>query len=450
MKFKNVKSTRTYKYYLVANKNITNLFTKAQCTQRLYFNYGLKFLYQHYDVNHLNSFFPTGIRRQYLIRRMKQFARDKSIQHNFNLKSLDFNIQSTDKMLEQLCINFDKYRKNQYKRINYWTDKDKQKYLHTHRTKLSGFMRISYKHKDNEIKSLTLKQNGNRIFLNNNYNICLPYFKNIQTKESMSNIKNKQIMEARIVKRLTHFELQIVVKFEQSKNVTKKDIDKIVGLDVNSAKDEIFVLSNNEIISWNNEIDNKYKALNSKSRELQNYITTHNHGNDNSNKTNVTKLRLNKIKSKMNNILDNWELNIAKYLSNKYPVIAIEQLNSFELRMSKRYNPRFRKNTNHKLAKIQPTTFKQYMENVYENDGHVLFEVNTIDTSKTCNYCAYINHDLKFEKQWKCPNCHETINRDVNAANNIRDWAINPKHHAVYQQLERFKYLNKKNLVLQF
>ncbi|MCG4778812.1 transposase, partial [Eggerthella lenta] len=83
-------------------------------------------------------------------------------------------------------------------------------------------------------------------------------------------------------------------------------------------------------------------------------------------------------------------------------------LHSFDIRVSKRAkNYKMRKNINHKLAMLQPSTFRKQMEYIYQDRHGLLLEVNTIDTSKTCNKCGFINHDLKFEKQWTCPHCHQ-------------------------------------------
>lgn len=44
-------------------------------------------------------------------------------------------------------------------------------------------------------------------------------------------------------------------------------------------------------------------------------------------------------------------------------------------------------------------------------------------SSKTCNYCGYINKSLTLnDRQWVCPECGEVIDRDYNAACNLRDW----------------------------
>lgn len=152
----------------------------------------------------------------------------------------------------------------------------------------------------------------------------------------------------------------------------------------------------------------------------------------------------------MANIIDNWQLDCAKQFSKQYPILAMEQLNSFTMRISKRSKDyKLRKNTNHKLATVQPTSFRKMMETVYQNTGHLLLEVNSIDTSKNCSNCNYIYHELKVgEKQWKCPECGTEHDRDHNATLNIKTWAENPEQHAVLRQKNKYPYINKNDLVI--
>ena len=47
-------------------------------------------------------------------------------------------------------------------------------------------------------------------------------------------------------------------------------------------------------------------------------------------------------------------------------------------------------------------------------------------SSKTCNHCGYVNQSLTLkDRTWTCPNCGAEIIRDQNAAQNLRDNAIN-------------------------
>ena len=43
-------------------------------------------------------------------------------------------------------------------------------------------------------------------------------------------------------------------------------------------------------------------------------------------------------------------------------------------------------------------------------------------TDMRCNNCGYINKNLQLsEKLWTCPNCGITLQRDENAAKNIKE-----------------------------
>lgn len=46
-------------------------------------------------------------------------------------------------------------------------------------------------------------------------------------------------------------------------------------------------------------------------------------------------------------------------------------------------------------------------------------------SSKTCSNCGHINHDLQLrDRDWTCPICNSVLNRDVNAAVNIKTFAL--------------------------
>ena len=60
------------------------------------------------------------------------------------------------------------------------------------------------------------------------------------------------------------------------------------------------------------------------------------------------------------------------------------------------------------------------------NDCIVIKSDRFYPSSKTCNTCGYINHNLTLkDRKWTCPNCGSEIIRDANAGKNLRDNAIN-------------------------
>jgi len=65
----------------------------------------------------------------------------------------------------------------------------------------------------------------------------------------------------------------------------------------------------------------------------------------------------------------------------------------------------------------------EYKANWY--DRNIVFVDRFYPSSKTCNHCGYINKKLKLsDRQWVCPDCGSVIDRDYNAACNIKDEGI--------------------------
>ena len=85
---------------------------------------------------------------------------------------------------------------------------------------------------------------------------------------------------------------------------------------------------------------------------------------------------------------------------------------------------------NHKLAKsIHDCSWSKAMGLVeYKSKwyGRTFHKVNTFfPSSKTCNYCGNNNKDLTLsDRTWVCTSCGKVLDRDINAAFNIRDRGI--------------------------
>ena len=84
--------------------------------------------------------------------------------------------------------------------------------------------------------------------------------------------------------------------------------------------------------------------------------------------------------------------------------------------------------------------FKQYIQWEAIKCGHLVIECGRFDaTSKTCHNCSYYYKDLTLkDRSWTCPGCNTVLDRDDNAAINIRHMAL----------LKTIKGLNDGTIVL--
>lgn len=132
------------------------------------------------------------------------------------------------------------------------------------------------------------------------------------------------------------------------------------------------------------------------------------------------KLIVAKIHEKITNQrLDNLH-KISTYLVNKYDTICIENLNVSGMM------------SNPKLAKfIQDCgwrTFRELLEYKCEEKGKNLIVIGRFEpSSKRCNSCGYINQISLSDRIFNCTNCNKKIDRDFNAAQNIKDYGLGTK-----------------------
>lgn len=130
------------------------------------------------------------------------------------------------------------------------------------------------------------------------------------------------------------------------------------------------------------------------------------------------KKRVAKIHEKMKNQRYDWQHKESHRLADQYDVVCVEDINykgmAQGLRLAKATNDnafgQFRKLLSYKLAE----------------QGKKLITINKwFPSSKTCRHCGYVNADLSVsDRHWICLSCGSSIDRDVNAALNIRNEGI--------------------------
>jgi len=79
---------------------------------------------------------------------------------------------------------------------------------------------------------------------------------------------------------------------------------------------------------------------------------------------------------------------------------------------------------NHKLARAIANqswrALRLMLEYKCEWYGKQLIAINPFKTSQICSNCGYDDGKHKLDiREWTCPNCHKTLDRDINASKNI-------------------------------
>ena len=139
---------------------------------------------------------------------------------------------------------------------------------------------------------------------------------------------------------------------------------------------------------------------------------------NNSNNRNKARIKLAKLYKRITDKKQYYLHQVSNYLIDENQVICMEDLNVSGMLK------------NHKLAgNIQELNFGEFRRMLeYKANWYgrkLIFVDRFYPSSKTCNHCGYVNKKLKLsDRQWVCPNCGEIIERDYNAALNIRDEGI--------------------------
>ena len=80
---------------------------------------------------------------------------------------------------------------------------------------------------------------------------------------------------------------------------------------------------------------------------------------------------------------------------------------------------------NHKLARaISNMSWGEFFRQLeYKSEwyGKHFVKVDPKGTSQKCSCCGFVNKSLTLsDRQWECPECHSVLDRDLNAAINIK------------------------------
>jgi putative transposase len=186
--------------------------------------------------------------------------------------------------------------------------------------------------------------------------------------------------------------------------------DKLIGIDVG--------IKSYLTDSDGNKVENP-KFLKHALRELRVKQRKLSRAKKGSNNRKEAKLQVANCHEHVSNQRNDFLHKLANEYVAKYGVIKVENLQIQNM------------SQNHKLARdINDCSWGKFFELLsYKADeaGREVIKVPAKNTSRRCNVCGAINHDLKLsDRIWICQSCGAVHDRDINASKNIRDsevWA---------------------------
>jgi putative transposase len=131
------------------------------------------------------------------------------------------------------------------------------------------------------------------------------------------------------------------------------------------------------------------------------------------------------IMDDISNKKDNWLHNLTRWITDNVEYAVIEDMNLTDFHnkgsIDGKDNMELAGERGQRKAWTE-TPFGEFKQQLTYKMGDRLIKVDPAYTSKTCNHCGSVNMELTLsDRVWKCPSCGEVLDRDINAACNIRD-----------------------------
>jgi putative transposase len=296
----------------------------------------------------------------------------------------------------------------------------------------NGFPKFKSKHSNNQsVRFPADAISSKNDYLTNRLTLTKE-LKNIKFKCSK---KYKNILSESIIKSATlsktksnKYYLSFLLEINEIKDI-KKPLNEFIGLDL-GIKDFI-VDSNGNRIKNIKSIRNNEKKL----KKLNQRLSKKQKGSKNKEKQ---RIKLSKYHEKLNNIKENYLHLVSNQIINENQVIIIEDLNVSGMMKNK--------NLSKSIQELSLNRFKNlidYKSKWYGRD-FVLID-RFFPSSKLCSCCGFKNDELKLsQREWTCSSCNSLLDRDLNAAINIRNEGI--KLYKIGHRLPELKPLEKNSL----
>ena len=215
--------------------------------------------------------------------------------------------------------------------------------------------------------------------------------------------------------------VSVLVDTKEDKTIKKPILDKTsVGLDF-GVKD--LVITSDGVVFENQK---HFQKMKSKLRVEQRSLSRKKKGSNNWHKQRPV---VAKLYEKVTNQRLDYLHKISTQLVNEYDTICIEDLSVESMLKEKKMSSL--------IADASWRTLRTMLEYKCNWYGKNLSVIGRFEpSSKRCNHCGHINKDLKlYDREWNCPKCQRTLDRDLNASLNIKFYGLG--HQPVPHNVER-------------
>ncbi len=176
------------------------------------------------------------------------------------------------------------------------------------------------------------------------------------------------------------------------------------------------------LITSNGDKVNNPRPLKQQLKRLKREQGKLSHKQKGSKNRNKQRIKISKIHERIQNIREDFQHKLSKSIICENQAITKENLNIKGMLR------------NHNLAQsisdVGGAGFIDKLKYKSEWYGKTLIQIGQFEpSSKICNHCGYHNCNLKLHhREWICPKCEKRHDRDVNAAVNIRDFALDKQN----------------------
>ena len=451
----------TRQYHISLSYQQIELYEKAISTQNELYQFTLKYLYKTYGRKHIGRPLPFGIGINIISNKIKAlFIKEKYGLERWNVKKLGLSSHAANEFLKTTFTNFAQYRKRleqarkmsdteKYNfRMNITKDKNGKHKNPKHRSWYrKGSM--NFLRNNNSFRTITSQK-----LLNGNTKLVSPHHLNVadfgemMVFENLKNINFKEIALTKI-KRLPDNTFRLQITFTREKKRVPQD--KVVGADWNMFKNEIFRTSENKGIFIPKQVIKKASIL---EFEKDRFKSLRDNEYNQRGKTALWQKyqrKQAKLSAKRANILTETYRTLAHKLVDDFDTIIIEKIDVFEMRKrSLSMNKRQNKGKNKRLALIKPYELSKIVESLVNRQNKTLIKVDSYKTSQ-------VEYGTKYESKHELKEVNEDgkriyisaytgkkIDRDYNAALNIKEWGLHPEKHI---KLRDYPKLKASNLV---